>query len=56
MMAISQTQKDNPKEYAYQQLEKVGLTRELADKRVSHLSGANNKESPLSERFVAGMI
>lgn len=55
-MAINQTQKDNPKEYAYQQLKKVGLTRELADKRVSHLSSGQHKESPLFEQFVAGMI
>ena len=42
-MAINQTKKDNPKEYAYQQLEKVGLPRELADKRVSHLSGGQQQ-------------
>lgn len=42
-MAISQTKKDNPKEYAYQQLEKVGLTRELADKKVTQLSGGQQQ-------------
>ena len=53
-MAISQTQKDNPKEYAYQQLEKVGLTRELADKRVSHLSGGQQQRVAIVRAVCCG--
>lgn len=53
-MAISQTKKDNPKEYAYQQLEKVGLTRELADKRVSHLSGGQQQRVAIVRAVCCG--
>ncbi|CAI3387928.1 ABC transporter ATP-binding protein [Enterococcus cecorum] len=53
-MAISQTKKDNPKEYAYQQLEKVGLTRELTDKRVSHLSGGQQQRVAIVRAVCCG--
>ena len=54
MMAINQTKKYNPKEYAYQQLEKVGLTRELADKRVSHLSGGQQQRVAIVRAVCCG--
>ena len=48
-MAISQTQKDNPKE-----LEKVGITRDLADKKVTQLSGGQQQRVAIVRAVCCG--
>ena len=53
-MSISQTKQDNPKEYAYQQLEKVGLTRDLADKKVTQLSGGQQQRVAIVRAVCCG--
>ena len=53
-MSISQTKQDNPKEYAYQQLEKVGITRDLADKTVTQLSGGQQQRVAIVRAVCCG--
>lgn len=53
-MAISQKQPSNPKEYAYNQLAKVGISQELADKKVSQLSGGQQQRVAIVRAICCG--
>lgn len=53
-MAISQKQSSNPKEYAYNQLAKVGISQELADKKVSQLSGGQQQRVAIVRAICCG--